>query len=179
MKKYMRKTIYVSLAALFWLVSANNLMAQDAPEKLNWVQGGNCWVAAPGFLYCGKLHPYVEDNPHSFVSFACFETYQAVLLSHPGVDNPARIRTVTSDFGHAQFSDIWVAATPTEAFMSSHVSPGNDGYFNTLRGLGSASATAFRFQIDQGEVSGVIELTGEEYLTVGAYRDLCNAQMEQ
>ncbi len=153
--------------------------AQDAPEKLDWVQGGSCWVAAPGFLYCGKLHPYVEDNPHPYVSFVCFEQYQAVLLSHPSISDPAKIRRVNTDFGHEVYSDVWIAATGTDTFMSNHISPGNDGYFNTLRGLGSASATKFEFFIEQGEVSGTIELTGEEYLVVGTYQDLCNMQVEQ
>ncbi len=175
----MKKKLIVRLSAICWLAFAVPLLAQDAPEKLDWFQGGNCWVAEPGFLYCGKLHPYVEDNPHPFVSFACFEHYQAVLLSHGPVNDPAKIRKVNSDFGHEQYSDIWIAATETETFMSSHISPGNDGYFNTLRGLGSSSATRFDFSIEQDEVRGAIELTGEEHIIVGTYMDLCNLQVGQ
>lgn len=175
----MRKSSFVSLAALIWLGCMGVLSAQDSPEKLNWIQGGSCWVAAPGFLYCGKLHPYVEDNPYPFVSFACFEQYQAVLLSHRPINDDAKIRRVSTDFGHEQYSDVWIAATETETFMSSHISPGNDGYFNTLRGLGSSSATRFDFSIMESEVSGAIELTGGEHLIVGTYLDLCNVQVGQ
>ncbi len=155
------------------------VFAQGTPEKLNWVKGGNCWVAEPGFLYCGAVHPYIEDNPHPFLSFACFKDYQAVLLSHGFVSDPSTIRTVNSDFGSKKYSDVWIAASENDTFMSNNISPGNDGYFNTLRGLGDAKSVQFKYSISPGDISGEIELTGEEHLIVGNFMDLCNEQAVQ
>ena len=175
----MNKRLSVILALSCLLLFPGVSGAQGEPEKLNWIQGGNCWVAEPGFLYCGHLHPYVEDNPLPFLSFACFEDYQAVLLSHEHVSDPSNIRTVESNFGEERYSDVWISATETETFMSNHISPGNDGYFNTLRGLGNTKSTKFEFSVSPGNVSGVIDITGDEHLIVGSFIDLCNAQIGQ
>lgn len=175
----MKKFSTATFAIIWILMSAGTSSAQESTGKLEWVQAGNCWAAEPGFLYCGHLHPYVENNPHPFLSFVCFNDYQAVLLSHGTISDQSNIRTVNADFGNAEFSDVWIAASENETFMSNNVSPGNDGYFNLLRGLGSSQATQFKFSISPGDVTGEIELTGEEHTNVGNYVDLCNAQTGQ
>lgn len=175
----MTKIIKATLVIIWILMSAGTSFAQESAGKLEWIQAGNCWVAAPGFLYCSQLHPYVEDNPHPFISFACFKDYQAVLLSHGTISDQSNIRTVSADFGHKKFADLWVAASEIETFMSNKVNPGNDGYVNILRGLGSSKATQFKFSISPGDVVGEIELTGEEHINVWNYIDLCSAQSGQ
>ncbi len=158
---------------------AVNLSAEEPQAKLNWVNGGNCWAAAPGFLYCGERHPHAEGDAGAFVSFVCFEHYQAVLLGHGNITHPSNIRTVDSDFGHAKFSNVWVAAAETETFMSNNVDPGNEGYFNLLRGLSNSQASRFEYSITPGDIHEMIELTGEEQRIVLAYVDLCAEQVGQ
>lgn len=175
----MKKFLTITFAIIWILMSTGISSAQESVGKLEWIQAGNCWVAQPGFLYCSQLHPYVEDNPHPFLTFACFEHYQAVLLGHETISDPTSIRTVHTDFGNAQFSDVWIAASENETFMSNNVDPGNDGYVNILRGLGSSQATQFKYSISPGDITGEIELTGEEHNNVWTYIDLCNAQTGQ
>ena len=152
--------------------------AQSEPEKLNWIQSGNCWFAEPEFLYCAENHPYSEaaTYQHTFITFICHEQYRAILLSHDPIPTESTVRSVNSDFGMLKYSDFWIATSETETFMSNHVSADNDGYFNSINGLNAPRSGSFKFSIYSGEVVGGIELTGEEHQVVNAYADLCNSQ---
>ena len=160
---------------IWTLAIASTAFSQQSQAPLNWVQSGNCWVAEPGFLYCSKLHPYAEDNPHPFISFVCHQHYQAVILSHDSIEESSTVRTVKSEFGPVEFTDIWIAADKTDTFMSNNVSASNDGYFNSLKGLGNPNSSQFHFTITPGNVSGLISLTGEEFHAVHAYQEHCSS----
>ena len=148
--------------------------AQVIQEPSGWFRSGNCWFSEEGFLYCGEFHPYDEENSGNFVSFACFEQYQAVLLNHPDSPVHSEIRVISSKFGDREYSDIWIAADPNESFMSNNVSATNAGYVNFLKGFGNPQAMRFEFSIEPGDVAGAIELTGEEYHVVSAFIDACS-----
>lgn len=147
--------------------------AQVLQEPSGWFRSGNCWFSEQGFLYCSEHHPYDETSSGSFISFACFEHYRAVLLNHPHSPMETKIRTINSDFGDRQYSDIWIAAEPNESFMSNNVSVANEGYVNLLKGLANPNSNYFRFLIEPGDVEGMIELTGEEFQVVGLFTDAC------
>ncbi len=86
----------------------------------------------------------------------------------------SNVRTIKSDFGIREYTDIWIAADAKESFMSSNVDATNPGYHNLLKGLANPDSRQFAFTLEPGNVEGSIALTGEEYQVVNAYIDTCN-----
>ena len=167
-----RKNSTVGIIATF-ILSTLSSQAEVLQEPSGWFRSGNCWFSEQGFLYCSEHHPYDENSTGSFISFACFRHYQAVLLSHPESPVESKIRKIKSEFGNREYSDVWIAADAKESFMSNNISAANEGYINLLKGLANPNSKNFRFLIEPGSVEGMIELTGEEFQVVGLFTDAC------
>ena len=170
----MQKYVLSLFASAVILMVGELTAAQSDPQKLNWIQSGNCWVAEPGFLYCGKAHPYAEVSITPFISFVCFQHYQAVIVGHDPIDDVSTVRVVHSDFGIKEYSSSWVASSPTESFMSNNINPQNEGYRDLLNGLLNPKSKLLSISISPGNYEGEIELIGVEYEVVGGYIEICN-----
>ena len=170
----MQKYVVTIFAAVGLLIVSAVTHGQSEPNKLNWVQFGNCWVAEPGFLYCGKAHPYAKVSITPFLSFVCHKHYQAVIVGHEPIEEQDTVRVIHSDFGVKEYSSIWVASSATETFMSNNISALNEGYRDLLKGLQNPKSKKLKISITPGDINGNLELTGKEFEAVGDFIAICN-----
>ena len=178
------KKLFLISVFLLELLSSNTTFAEYNTDEMNWIQAGNCWVRSggsggpvnyfyAGFLYCGGDNPTAKTASYPFLILCCLDDYRAVLVAHEAIETASTIRSITADFGNKNYTDTWMASTPTESSLSSSNDPSNQGYNNLLTGLSNPESIYIKFSKSSEDLIGKIELKGSERQAVEMFVDIC------